>query len=194
MNNRLRLAAAMALTAALAGAAAGAGGDVTRGQKLFTEKTCVTCHNIGAPSAGVGPELTQVGWHRDSTWLVAWLTDPPKIKKDTPMPKLPWKPDGEMQAVIAYVLSARRPIPAADSADGAKLFVDFKCGACHAMAKKGGKPQFPDLGHEARRHDSAWIERWLTNPQAMRPGTFEPRYTLTATQRQALANYLGSLK
>ncbi|MBI5838231.1 MAG: cytochrome c [Candidatus Eisenbacteria bacterium] len=164
------------------------------GRKLFTEKTCATCHNVGAPSAGLGPELTQVTWHRDSTWLVAWLTDPPKIKKDTPMPRLDWKSPAEMQAVIAYLMSSRVPIPAADSADGQKLFAGFKCGACHALNRKGGKPQFPDLGRVGRRRDAAWLDRWLADPQAVRKGTFEPRFPLSATQRRALVTYLEGLK
>ena len=142
------------------------------GKKLFTEKTCVTCHSVGAASFGVGPELTQVAYHRDREWLRAWLEDAPKVKKDTPMPKLPWK----------------------SPADGARLFQDYKCSACHAVARKGGKPQFPDLGGVGRRRTGAWLARWMADPQAVRKGTWEPAYKLPETQRFALVKYLSELK
>jgi len=138
--------------------------------------------------------LTQVGWHRDSSWIATWLADPPKVKKDTAMPKLEWKSPAEMRTVIEFLLASRRPIPAADSSSGSKLFDDFKCGACHALNHKGGKPQFPDLGLEGKKRAAPWLERWLANPQAVRKGTFEPTFPLSPVQRKALVDYLLSLK
>ena len=164
------------------------------GKKLFAAKTCITCHNVGAPSVGAGPELTQVAYHRDPEWLRAWLTDPPKIKKDTVMPKISWKSPEEVQAVIDYLLSARQPIPPADSADGQKLFQDYKCSACHALKRRGGKPQFPDLGTIGKRRTEAWLEKWLADPQGVKKGTFEPKFKISATERKALARYLVCLK
>jgi nitric oxide reductase subunit C len=163
------------------------------GKKLFTEKACIACHSVGGPSNGPGPELTQVGYQRDAVWLHAWLTDPQKIKKGTIMPKPAWKSPQEMDAVVDYLLSAKRPIPAADSSDGAKLFADYECSACHSIHKKGGKPQFPDLATEAKVHDAAWLDRWLQNPSAVKPGTFMATFPLTPTQRKALVQYIGSL-
>jgi nitric oxide reductase subunit C len=163
------------------------------GKKLFTEKACIACHSVGGPSNGPGPELTQVGYQRDAVWLHAWLTDPQKIKKGTIMPKPVWKSPQEMDAVVEYLLAAKRPIPAADSVDGAKLFADYECSACHSIHKKGGKPQFPDLAMEAKVHDAAWIDRWLQNPSAVKPGTFMATFPLTITQRKALVRYIESL-
>ena len=170
---------------------AGSGPD---GKKVFTEKACIACHNVGGPSAGPGPELTQIAYQRDAAWLRAWLTDPQKIKKDTTMPKLPWKSQAEMDAVINYLLAAKRPIPDADSTNGAKLLDDYTCTSCHAIRKKGGKPQFPDLAVEAQGHDAAFVDRWLQNPQAVKPGTFMATFPLTPTQRRAIVDYIESLR
>jgi len=162
------------------------------GKKLFTDKGCIACHTVGAPSPGVGPELTQIAYQRDDAWLRAWLADPAKVKPGTIMPKLPLKPD-EIDGLIAYLLAAKRPIPAADSASGDKLFADYGCNTCHRIHGKGGKPQFPDLGDEAKLHDAAWLDRWLQNPSAVKKGTFMARFPLTPTQRAALVGYIVSL-
>jgi len=171
--------------------AAGSGLD---GKKLFNDKACFVCHAVGAKSLGPGPELTQIAYQRDAPWLRTWLADPKKIKSDTIMPKVAWKSQAEMDAVIEYILSAKRPIPAADSTNGAKLMDDYTCTSCHAIHKKGGKPQFPDLAVEVKGHDAAFLDRWLQNPQAVKPGTFMATFPLTPTQRKAIVDYLISLK
>lgn len=168
-------------------------GGAPDGKQLFTDKGCFVCHSVGKPSVGPGPELTQVAYQRDTTWLRKWLANPQKVKPGTIMPKVTWKSQAEMDAVIDYLLSACRPIPAADSTNGEKLFADYECNACHSIHKKGGKPQFPDLGNEGRKHDAAWIERWLKDPSAVKKGTFMARFPLTPTQRRALAEYVFSL-
>jgi nitric oxide reductase subunit C len=162
------------------------------GKKVFATKGCIACHSVGGPSVGPGPELTQVAYQRDAAWLTAWLADPQKVKPGTVMPKLPLTPE-ESEAVIAYLLSAKRAIPAADSTNGEKLFADYTCNSCHRIHGKGGKPQFPDLGDEAKTRDAAWLERWLENPAAVKKGTFMATFPLTPSQRHALVTYVLSL-
>ena len=62
------------------------------------------------------------------------------------------------------------------------------------MARRGGKPQFPDLAGVGKRRTPAWLDRWLANPQAVKKGTWEPTFHLTACERGALVKYLASLK
>lgn len=184
------LVAALSLCARSAGAGADSAPDA---KKMFTEKGCIACHNIGAPSVGPGPELTQVGYQRDAAWLHAWLTNPQKMKKDTIMPKIPWKTPQELDAMVNYLMAAKRPIPAADSGNGEKLFQDYQCGACHAVNKKGGKPQFPDLAREAKEHDAEFLDKWLADPQKIKPGVFMATFPLTPTQRHSLVAYIVSV-
>jgi len=190
-----RWGAALAVTALVWGrpAVGAAAAPPPDGKKIFAAMGCLACHNVNGPSVGPGPELTQVAYQRDATWLRAWLTDPKKMKKDTVMPKLPWKSQAEQDAVIQYLLAAKRPIPAADSTDGQKLMADYMCTACHAIHHKGGKPQFPDLATEAKAHDAAFLDRWLQDPQAVKKGTFMATFPLTPTQRHAIVAYLGTL-
>ncbi len=176
---------------AIGGARAGGAPD---GKKLFAARGCIICHSVGAPSKGPGPELTQVAYQRNAEWLRAWLADPKKLKSDTIMPKPSWESPQERDAVIEYLLSARRPIPPADSTDGARLFADYGCDACHAVRGHGGKPQFPELSNEGAVRDAGWLDRWLADPPAVKPGTFMPRFPLTPAQRRSLVAYLGTLK
>lgn len=176
----------------LLGPAAPSAGDPD-GKQLFTTKACIGCHNVGAPSLGPGPELTQIAYQRDRAWMRAWLTNPKTIKKDTIMPVPVWKSPAEMDAVIDYLFAAKRPIPDADSTDGQKLVNDYGCVTCHAIHGKGGKPQFPDLLLEAKHHDAAFLDRWLQNPSAVDPKTFMARFPLTPTQRKAIVTYIVSL-
>ena len=96
--------------------------------------------------------------------------------------------DGPMASMAPPVRASN---PAADSANGGKLFADYGCNACHAIRKKGGKPQFPDLADEAKAHDGAWLDRWLKDPAALKKGTFMARSSLTQTQRHALVEYIS---
>jgi len=168
------------------------------GKKVFQDRACFACHAVGAKSTGPGPELTQVAYQRDATWLRAWLADPPRIKKDTSMPRFPWSSQAEIDAVVDYILAARRPIPAADSANGAKLMEHYTCTSCHAINKKGGKPQFEDLVYPKidpeKVRDAAYYDKWLQDPEAVTKGTFMAKFPLNPTQRNSIVTYLVSLK
>jgi nitric oxide reductase subunit C len=59
-----------------------------RSPKVFNQ-LCIACHSLGGQGGIVGPPLDDVGSRRDYNNLVAWLTDPQKVKPGTLMPKLP---------------------------------------------------------------------------------------------------------
>ena len=56
--------------------------------KIFSQM-CSACHALGGVGGKVGPELDTVGDRKDREQLIAWLTDPLKVKPDSKMPKLP---------------------------------------------------------------------------------------------------------
>ncbi len=190
--NPRRLAAAVVIVTLSCSHVPARAGGAPDGKKLFGEKGCMACHMVGAPSQGPGPELTQVAYQRSAAWLRTWLADPQKVKPGTQMPKLPLTTK-EADALIEYLLAAKRPIPAADSTNGEKLFADYQCSACHRVHGKGGKPQFPDLAQEPKDHDATFLDRWLQNPSAVKPGTFMATFPLTTAQRHALVAYIVSL-
>jgi nitric oxide reductase subunit C len=44
------------------------------------------------------------------------------------------------------------------------------------------------------RKDRAWLDRFLVDPQAVKPGVLMPKPDVTDSERQELVDYLLSLK
>lgn len=90
------------------------------------------------------------------------------------------------------------------AAEGARLFLEKKCGDCHAIsgtAAKGGNG--PDLTHVLGReflgsgiakNSPETLALWLVNPQAAKPGNRMPDPHLSASEARALGAYLGTLR
>ena len=79
-----------------------------------------------------------------------------------------------------------------------------QCSGCHAIS---GTPAFgtvgPDLTHVASRASLAagelpniriWLERWIADPQGVKPGSHMPRVPLSAADIRAAAAYLETLR
>jgi cytochrome c2 len=77
---------------------------------------------------------------------------------------------------------------------GKQLYeVKYQCPSCHTIGSAGGYvgPNLSDVGNWMT---AAWIEQWLRNPQALEPGTIEPRRAFTEEEVKALTAYLLTLK
>ncbi|MBV8818905.1 MAG: c-type cytochrome [Acidobacteriaceae bacterium] len=88
-----------------------------RGQEVFLNNACRTCHNIsGTPAAGqVGPDLTHVGSRlslaagtlpNNVGSLTGWIADPQTIKPGNHMATVPISSD-DLQAVAEYLESLK---------------------------------------------------------------------------------------
>ena len=95
--------------------------------------------------------------------------------------------------------------PASDSTRaGRDLFVGGACATCHAIAGTTAASHLgPDLTHVASRPTIAAgtlqtkreaIDRWIADPQRVKPGTNMPKVPLDATQRAQIVDYLVSLR
>jgi cytochrome c2 len=77
---------------------------------------------------------------------------------------------------------------------GKKLFeTKFSCQSCHTIGSSGGYVG-PSLNNVADWLTPAWIEAWLHNPQALVPGTIEPRQAMSESEIKDLTAYLLTLK
>ncbi|WP_266362260.1 c-type cytochrome [Tellurirhabdus rosea] len=108
--------------------AAGAGGDVAKGQELFTNQ-CQQCHAV-TDEVVVGPGLKGISQRRDEAWLIKWIKNPQAVISSgdpyavalynkfapTVMQSFPGLSDDDIRGIIAYVNSANAP--AAPDADG----------------------------------------------------------------------------
>jgi cytochrome c oxidase subunit 2 len=104
---------------------------------------------------------------------------------------------------------AARLAPAADpetdlERHGRDVFMSSTCTMCHAIAgTDAGARLGPDLTHVASRrslaagtlpNNAASLAAWISDPQAIKPGTRMPATKMPAQDLSALTAYLGSLR
>lgn len=81
------------------------GGDsvaVTQTQPKIFNQMCIACHAINGQGGAVGPALDTVGDRKNMDQLVEWISDPPKVKPGTLMPKLPLS-NADVKELAAYL-------------------------------------------------------------------------------------------
>lgn len=84
-----------------------------RGQQVFQQNTCVSCHAIqGVSDARVGPDLSHFGSRtiigagvlpNTPENLAAWVADPQRIKPGVLMPGYPDLPEADVRALVEYL-------------------------------------------------------------------------------------------
>lgn len=186
--------------------------QVAHGKYVFQRKNCNDCHTILGIGGYFAPDLTKVSDRRDSTWLKAFLANPQTAKPGTTMPdqKLVeadvldlvaffdwvryidtngWPP----QPLASVGVAAGRPTPpGAWQAKG--------CAGCHMVDGQGTKGPGPDLSHigttpyDALANTPDFLDRWLTDPPAVKPGTLMPKLPLSHEELDSLVRYLVALK
>ena len=96
------------------------------------------------------------------------------------------------------------PPPGGLALAGEQLFMSQQCVNCHTIDGTSATSKVgPNLTHMGSRatigagvlaNTPAKMERWLANPQSIKPGTLMPDFKLTPAQVSELAAYLDSLK
>jgi nitric oxide reductase subunit C len=84
--------------------------DKTRtlfGKSVYDQFRCDLCHKIGDKGGAIGPELTHVGKTRDLLWLATQIRDPKSHNPNTQMPTFSQIPEGEIHALIGYLVSLK---------------------------------------------------------------------------------------
>lgn len=142
-----------------------------RGQQVFVELKCYSCHGINGGGGPVGPDLG-LGGKRDPEAVRALLRNPSAHNPHTIMPAYQLPPDKEA-ALVAYIVgigpnSKMPPVPPTEPEKPAShfeenWFVNHKfevrkdpgsCSDCH-------KPFFCQACHQNRRpssHDAQWLK------------------------------------
>ena len=69
----------------------------------------------------------------------------------------------------------------------------YQCQSCHTIGASGGYVG-PSLNNAGNWLTPAWMEAWLHDPQALVPGTIEPRHSFTEDEIRDLTAYLLTLK
>src|SRR4051812_28144424 len=101
-----------------------------------------------------------------------------------------------MRALLAavFVLAAACGKPSGPSGDaGQAYFKALNCRVCHRVGAEGGLGG-PDLTMVGARRSKEFLDVFLKDPQAWKPGTLMPNPRLSDPARAALVGYLAGLK
>ena len=181
---------------------------VARGRRVVQDHRCTACHVLEGQGGAVGPSLDVAARKLRYEFVKTWLRDPPGFGKIYPwipyrMPNLKLS-DDEIDGVLALFASlAQRsypePPPAAPVIDQARLangqlIYFLKCTECHNMGTvvptPEAKRQGPDLINVSRRIRADWLPIWVSNPQAVYPGTRMVNTNLTPEEIKDVAAFV----
>ncbi len=136
-----------------------AAGDAGRGERLFTELSCIRCHQVGGIGGVVGPVLDHVG-----SWGVPieiasamWNHGPAMLEaaeaRDIQRPVMT---GDDLTDLIAFLQSVAGAIPVdnlyvlpGDAEVGARVIEEKNCVECHGSPGAGGRIA-PDLAGLSR--------------------------------------------
>ncbi len=193
-------------------------GAVARGEMLFKESRCITCHAVRGRGGTIGPDLWRVASKVRLPWLAAFLQAPAAVQPGTKMPRYRFS-DRESADLVAYLWSELRdfdedawpPGPSVPGRpeEGRRLVRAYGCFGCHQMPafEQAGRVGAELTGYadkDAERLDfgvrrdvsrtwRAWTEAKLREPRSFRDGLKMPDYGFSDHERFSLLTYLASL-
>jgi mono/diheme cytochrome c family protein len=129
-------------------------GNPQAGKKLFTEKRCVVCHQVGGAGGVVGPNLDFLKQYGSPIFVAAAMWNHGPAMAEAMRARGITRPTftaTELIDLIAY-LKAASPAPVEEplyvlpgrASEGHRLFVERGCQGCHGVRGEGGKVG-PDL-------------------------------------------------
>ena len=175
--------------------------------EVYERYKCYTCHKFNGYGGDLAPDLSYEGSRAQRQWLVDFLKNPQTLRPTLVlrMPQFNMS-DKEAQTLAEYItLALQHPdanpanletkqLTPAMAALGKQLYeVKYECQSCHTIGGSGGYVG-PNLSNAGGWLTPAWIQAWLKNPQALVPGTIEPRRDFTDDEVKALTAYLLTLR
>jgi mono/diheme cytochrome c family protein len=159
-----------------------------RGKKFLEEKNCLGCHKIGKKGGNVGPDITDEWKKVRPDWLFNFLKSPYRIRplQNARMPNFKLS-DDEVETIseyLAYLSGESYPFSPEEKEEteigelqyGERLYLkELACMGCHEYNRKGGYvgPIHTDMASRLKRE---WVEKWLKDPQSIKPDVRMPRF------------------
>jgi len=183
--------------------------EVIAGKKLWEDNNCMGCHTLFGEGAYYAPELTKVVERRGKPWMKMFLKDPEKMFPGERKMVNYHFTDKEIDHLIAFFdwcgkvdlngFPAKPPLGRVASpevvkstVEQPKVFTAMGCIGCHSIGGKGGNVG-PALDTVAKRRDRAYLTKWISDPQKIKPGTAMPKLPLTPEQLTELLDYFEAL-
>ena len=175
--------------------------------EVYERYKCYVCHRFNGYGGTLAPDLSFEGSRAQRPWLVAFLKSPQTLRPALTMRMPQFNMTDQEAATLADYLAMVTQSPAVNLASvnskdftpemtrlGKQLYeVKYQCLSCHTIGSSGGYVG-PNLSNAGVWMNAAWIEEWLRNPQALVPGTLEPRRSLPEPEVKALTAYLMTLR
>ena len=175
--------------------------------ELYDRYKCSVCHRFSGEGGTLAPDLSFEGSRAQRPWTIEFLKNPQTLRPTLIFRMPQFNMTDQEAAIIADYLGMVTQSPsvrltAIDQKQftpqiveiGKQLFeVKYQCNNCHTIGSSGGYVG-PNLSNAGNWLNAAWIEEWLRDPQALVPGTIEPRRSFTDQEVQALTAYVLTLK
>lgn len=174
---------------------------------VYERYKCYACHRFNGVGGTLAPDLTYEGSLAQKKWIYDFLKNPQTVRPALILRMPQFNMTDKEASILAEYLSlavqkpdvdpesvdARQFTPAM-AASGKKLYMEkYQCQSCHTIGNAGGYVG-PNLNNAGNWLTPAWIEAWLRNPQALLPGTIEPRREFTADEIRDMTAYLMTLR
>ncbi len=182
-------------------------GDVEIGRRLFREKRCFVCHQVGNFGGEIGPSLNFLSQYGSPILVAAAMWNHGPAMADTMGArgvKRPTFEGSQLSDLIAYMQSVS-PEPLEGSLyvlpgraeSGRIIFAEKRCNQCHSVQGVGGKVG-PDLAARGRKWGLIEFAAAMWNKAPAMLGAMRERGvwvpTLGATEMADLVAYLYSVE
>ncbi len=194
-------------------AAVATGMQLREGRQLFAQANCVSCHDANGVLSAKGqaseampelgnkaPLLTELGGRFEKAWVAEWIRNPHQFRPGSLMPALLKGPEAAQQSAdIAAFLASQGTASAealsGDVTEGARLFGNLGCIACHSTPKSKAGNDFNrvPLHHVSAKWKPMALKSYLLDPQQYHPGSRMPKTPLSDKEAADLASFLVSL-
>jgi mono/diheme cytochrome c family protein len=179
-----------------------------RAGELIRDLRCFSCHRFNGRGGDMAPDLSWEGSAVQRKWLADFLKNPETLRPALirRMPRFNLS-DADIETLTDYIMTVyqtpafdRDSLPVESTptliTQGKELFYGkYACQSCHIIDPAKDKGYIgPALWSIGARLNSAWIYRWMKDPQALRPGALEPNQHIGDDDARALTAYLSSLK
>ncbi len=175
--------------------------------KIYERYQCAVCHRFNGFGEAMAPDLSFEGSRAQRQWMIDFLISPKTLRPTLTFRMPQFNMNKEEAAIAADYLKTvfqnraveleregRKSYTSEQVTLGKQLYeVKYQCQACHTLGSTGGYVG-PSLSNAGNWLNAAWIRAWLQNPQALVPGTIEPRRAFTDQEVEALTAYLLTFK
>jgi ubiquinol-cytochrome c reductase cytochrome b subunit len=167
------------------------------GLGYFRAQNCAGCHASGGKKS-IGPDLTlTMPAHRTASWLIPHFRNPAQMVPGSAMPPIRLT-NAQLSALSAFVIGLTPQSEVifdatpAFAVEGAMVYQNNNCGACHRINGTGGNLG-PALDGVGSRHDREWMDKHFADPQSVSPGSKMPPYKFDEKTMVAICNFLLAL-